>query len=101
MPTNKLWIEHTERAAWDSVTALRRELADAKKRIERMAPPAEGWERLFEALEAAKKEHALGGETYADVIRALLDRLGGAEARLRASEEELARSRNVRTRGPK
>jgi hypothetical protein len=37
VPTNKLWIEHTERAAWDSVAALRTELADAKKRLERLA----------------------------------------------------------------
>jgi hypothetical protein len=34
MPTNKLWIEHTERAAWESVSALRNELAEEKKRFE-------------------------------------------------------------------
>jgi hypothetical protein len=33
MPTNKLWIEHTEHAAWESVSALRAELAEEKKRL--------------------------------------------------------------------
>ena len=28
MPTNKLWTEHTERAAWQSVEALREKLAN-------------------------------------------------------------------------
>jgi hypothetical protein len=42
MPTNKLWIEHTERAAWESVEALREKLLEADKRIERLAPPVEG-----------------------------------------------------------
>ena len=75
MPTNKLWIEHTERAAWESVTALRRELAKAQRRVEQMAPPVEGWQQLFDDIDAAKERHALAGETYAGVLRALLERL--------------------------
>jgi hypothetical protein len=75
MPTNKLWIEHTERAAWESVTALRRELAKTQLRVEQMAPPIEGWQKLFDAIDEAKERHALTGETYADVLRALLARL--------------------------
>jgi hypothetical protein len=75
MPTNKLWIEHTERAAWESVTALRRELAKTQLRVEQMAPPVEGWQKLFDDIDAAKERHALPGATYADVLRALLDRL--------------------------
>ena len=75
MPTNKLWIEHTERAAWESVTALRRELAKTQKRLEKMAPPIEGWQPLFDDIDAAKERHGLPGESYAEVLRALLQRL--------------------------
>jgi hypothetical protein len=92
MPTNKLWIEHTERAAWESVTALRSELAEANRRLERLTPPVEGWQALLAALDAAKEDHALGGKTYAEVLRGLLDRLALAEARLRTAQEGLARA---------
>ena len=37
MPTNKLWIEHTERAAWDSVEALRERLLKAESRLQALA----------------------------------------------------------------
>jgi hypothetical protein len=92
MPTNKLWIEHTERAAWESVTALRSELAEANKRLERLTPPVEGWPSLLAALDAAKEDHALGGKTYAEILRGLVDRLALADARLRAAQEGLARA---------
>src|SRR5688500_5173571 len=86
MPTNKLWSEHTERAAWQSVQALREKLTEAEQRAERMAPPAEGWRELFDALDAARESHALAGATYADLIRAALDRLARAETERRSLE---------------
>ena len=89
MPTNKLWIEHTERAAWQSVQALREKLAEAEQRAERMAPPAQGWRELFDALDAARESHALSGATYADLIRAALDRLARAEAERRTLEARI------------
>ncbi len=92
MPTNKLWIEHTERAAWESVSALRHELAEERKRLERLAPPVEGWPSLFAALDALREEHSLGGRTYADVIRGIVDRLTFAEARLKSVQDELTRA---------
>ncbi len=92
MPTNKLWIEHTERAAWESVSALRTELAEEKKRNERLAPPVEGWQALFQAIDVLQEQHALGGKTYADVVRGLVDRLAILEARLRSAQEDLARA---------
>ena len=84
MPTNKLWIEHTERAAWQSVQALREKLAEAERRAERMAPPVQGWRELFAALDAARESHALGGETYAELLRSVLERL----ERLERAESE-------------
>ena len=35
MPTNPLWMEHTEKAAWETVQALRVEVAEARERCER------------------------------------------------------------------
>jgi hypothetical protein len=93
MPTNKLWIEHTERAAWESVEALRDKLADAEKRLQRMAPPLEGWRGVFDALEQAGQRHVLSGATYAEWMRSLLERLEDAEAKARSLEEELSRAR--------
>jgi hypothetical protein len=92
MPTNKLWIEHTERAAWESVQALRSELAEAKKRLDRLAPPVEGWPALLEALDVLKDEHALGGKSYAEILRGLIDRVSLSDSRLRTAQETLARS---------
>src|SRR5262245_17599749 len=93
MPTNKLWIEHTERAAWESVEALREKLADAEKRMQRMAPPAEGWRGVFDALERAGQQYALPGTSYADWLSGLLERLEQTELRARSLEEELSRTR--------
>ncbi len=86
MPTNKLWIEHTERAAWQSVDALREKLALAEQRQQRLAPPVEGWRELFDALDTAKQERALAGDNYAAMLRALLERVATAEERVRELE---------------
>jgi hypothetical protein len=87
VPTNKLWIEHTERAAWQSVDALREKLALAEQRQQRLAPPVEGWRELLDALDTAKHERALDGASYAAMIRALLERVAAAEGRVRELED--------------
>lgn len=93
MPTNKLWIEHTERAAWQSVEALRDKLADAERRQARLAPPIEGWQALLDAVDALREK--LPGETYADAVRGLVTELKAATARARELETELARARGT------
>ncbi len=95
MPVNKLWIEHTERAAWETVQALRKKLVEAEARIQSMAPSASGWRELFDALDAARQQQALEGATYADLIQGLLRRLADAQARTAAMTEELARFKNL------
>jgi len=100
MPTNKLWLEHTERAAWESVEALREKLAQAEKRIERLAPPVEGWPELLAALDALKDEHGLVENNYAALVRELNARVVAAHASARASEGELARERDRRSVPP-
>jgi hypothetical protein len=93
VPTNKLWIEHTERAAWQSVDALRDKLADAERQKARLAPPIEGWRTLLDAVDALRAEQKLGGETYAESVRALVSELKVANARVRELEAEVARTR--------
>lgn len=95
MPTNKLWIEHTERAAWQSVDALRDKLADAERQKARLAPPIEGWRALLDAIDALRAEQKLGGETYADAVRGLVTELKAVTSRARELETELARAKGT------
>lgn len=95
VPTNKLWIEHTERAAWQSVDALRDKLAEAERRQARLAPPVEGWQALLQTVDALRAEQKLAGETYADAVRGLVTELKAATARARELETELARTRGT------
>jgi hypothetical protein len=97
MATNKLWLEHTERAAWESVEALREKLLEAEKRIERLAPPVEGWSRLLAVLDAVKEERGLLASDYAGLIRELVERLTALDESARATEGELAREREKRS----
>jgi hypothetical protein len=97
MPTNKLWIEHTERAAWESVEALREKLLEAEKRIQRLAPPLEGWPELLATLDAVKEERGLTSDTYGALIRELNERLTSIDANARATGAELAREREKRS----
>jgi hypothetical protein len=93
MPTNKLWLEQTERAAWESVEALRQKLLAADKRIERLAPPVEGWPELLAILDAAREQHGLSSSSYAALMRELNERSSELDARARNAEGELARER--------
>ncbi|HEV8247033.1 MAG TPA: hypothetical protein VGP93_14750, partial [Polyangiaceae bacterium] len=95
MPTNKLWLEHTEKAAWESVQALREKLAHLEKRIERLAPPAAGWQALLDELDAAKAELGVSGESYAQVLSELLSLAQNDRARLRVLEQEVADLRSA------
>jgi hypothetical protein len=96
MPTNRLWLEQTERAAWESVEALREKLAQAERRIERLAPPFEGWPELLSALDVVKEQRGLHSLNYAELIRELSERMTASDANARASEEELVRERAKR-----
>jgi urease accessory protein UreF len=97
MPTNKLWLEHTERAAWESVEALREKLIEAEKRIERLAPPLEGWSELLATLDAVREERGLDSNNYGALIRDLIERMTAADANARVTEGELAREREKRS----
>lgn len=91
MPTNKLWLEHTEQAAWQSVDALREKLTLAEQRQARLAPPVEGWQSLLDELDRAKGEHGVVGESYAAIVRALLERLATLSEQVRSIAQGAAR----------
>ncbi len=91
MPTNKLWLEHTEKAAWESVQALREKIVQAERRIERLGPPVAAWQPLLDELDQARGELELPDASDVDVLRALLDRA----RRDRERAEELERARRV------
>ena len=86
MPTSKLWLEHTERAAWDSVEALRERLLQAEARLSALAPNVDQLPELLELLDRAKQDLRLQAVSYAQVLQELLDRLEQAEAAATAAK---------------
>jgi len=96
MPTSKLWLEHTEKAAWDSVQALREKIASAERRIERLGPPIDAWQPLLDELDGARAELGLPSASYVEVLRLLLERAARDRTRL----TELEREQVARTSAP-
>ena len=72
MPTNKLWIEHTERAAWDSVEALRERLAKAEARLQALLPEVDQVPELLSELDKAKQAHAPDARGHGEVVAKLV-----------------------------
>ena len=87
MPTNKLWIEHTERAAWDSVEALRERLAKAEERLQALLPSVGNLPRLLEQLQQAKLKYAAQAQGLDEVVEALIARVETLEKQLEESRE--------------
>jgi hypothetical protein len=75
MPTNKLWIEHTERAAWDSVEALRERLLKAESRLQALASGIDRLPELLDLLDEAKQKYAPDVQAHAEVVAQLLSRI--------------------------
>ncbi len=82
MPTNKLWIEHTERAAWESVLALRERLEQAEGRLRENAAIMESLQPLLDVLAEAKRRHAPDAKAHAEIVAQLLSRLEQQQATL-------------------
>ncbi len=82
MPTNKLWIEHTERAAWDSVEALRERLAKAEERLQALMPSVDHLPQLVERLQQAKQKYASDAQGLDGVVDALLSRVESLQEQL-------------------
>jgi DNA repair exonuclease SbcCD ATPase subunit len=86
MPTNREWLEHTERAAWDTVQSLRRQIEEERTRVARLTPVRESWQRILEILDVAKAEHGIPAEQYADVVEGLCAEL----RKVKEEREQLA-----------
>jgi hypothetical protein len=82
MPTNKLWIEHTERAAWDSVEALRDRLLKAEGRLQALLPEVDHLPELLTALEKAKQAFATDATTHEEIVSKLVVRIERLQADL-------------------
>jgi hypothetical protein len=85
MPTNKLWIEHTERAAWDSVEALRERLLKAEQRLQALAPHVDRLPELLDALEQAKQKLSLDRAPPDEVVASLVARIDAHPGELNAA----------------
>jgi hypothetical protein len=85
MPTNKLWIEHTERAAWDSVEALREKLSKAEERLQALMPNVDRIPELLDLLQQAKLKHAAGAQSHVEIVSQLLERVESLQAELVAA----------------
>ncbi|SRR5690606_14879603 len=93
MPTNKLWLEHTERAAWDSVQALREKLASAEDRLARFAPAGENWKKILDALDGVRADLGAEQESYGNLASRLAEELNRARDRVAETEREVAELR--------
>jgi len=82
MPTNKLWLEHTERAAWDSVEALRERLLKAEARLRTLASGVDRVPELLDALDLAKSRHATEATSHVEVVQRLVERIDQLESEL-------------------
>ncbi len=80
MPTNPLWLEHTERAAWDTVKTLREEIVTERKRLERLTSLQPNLPKLSARLEQAATEHSLTAEDDVGRIDQLCEKLVAAAA---------------------
>ncbi len=85
MPTNKLWIEHTERAAWDSVEALRERLLKAESRLQALAPGVDRVPQLLDLLDEAKQRYAPDAQGHDAIVAQLLARIERLQGELDAA----------------
>jgi uncharacterized protein YPO0396 len=93
MPVNPLWLEHTEKAAWDTVQTLRQQIEAERARVERLTSMQENWPKMLQALAEAQTLHAVSAATPAEVVGELsaeLQRVKSAQLelveKLRAAE---------------
>jgi hypothetical protein len=85
MPTNPLWIEHTERAAWDTVQTLRQQIETERARVEQLVRIQRAWPKMLEAVASAR---ALHGITESDDVTTV-EQLSSELARLKREHAEL------------
>jgi len=86
MPTNPRWIEHTERAAWDTVQMLRQQIETERARVEQLVRMQGHWPKMLEVVAHARALHAIAGDDPVGTVEELsaeLLRVKQAHAELR------------------
>ena len=71
MPTNPLWLEHVEKAAWDTVKTLRAELDREQRRVALLTKLQPALPKLLGELERAAEELGISAEDPLVVLEAL------------------------------
>jgi hypothetical protein len=92
MPTSKLWLEHTERAAWDSVEALRERLLQAETRMQALASGVARLPELLDLLDEAKHKFAPDARSHDEVVAQLLKRIERLQTELEAAQASSSRA---------
>jgi hypothetical protein len=85
MPVNPLWLEHTEKAAWDTVKTLRQQIEAERARVELLVKMQENWPKLLEVLDQVQTQHAVSGVQPSEVV----ERLGAELERVKREHAEL------------
>jgi hypothetical protein len=75
MPTNPLWLEHTERAAWDTVQVLREQVQTERARVDLLMRTQQQWPKILEALTALAAEHGLAEREPLLIVQTLSSEL--------------------------
>lgn len=75
MPTNRDWLEHTEKAAWDTVGALREQVAEARAQADRLTRLTPTLPRIAELIDESREALGIKSQAPAVVVEQLLARL--------------------------
>lgn len=98
MPLNPLWLEHTEKAAWDTIQTLRRQIETERARVADLMRLQKNQPRLLEALASARATHAIVETDAAVVIEYLSRELEQARRACTELAEQVRDERAARER---
>ncbi len=71
MPTNPLWVEHTERAAWDTVQSLRAEIQRERARLDQLLQLQPLLPKLSAALERIASARGISERDPIAIVEAI------------------------------
>jgi hypothetical protein len=90
MPTNPLWLEHVEKAAWDTVKTLRHELEREQQRVALLTKLQPALPKLLAELEQVAADLGMSAADPVAVVAALRAKLRDGDARIVAAERPQA-----------
>jgi hypothetical protein len=90
MPTNRDYLEHTEKAARETVEALRERVLEAQARADRLTRLEPTLPRIAELVDEAREALGIRSQAPTVVLERLLERLEQTTAERDALKKELA-----------